>query len=425
MNTIKTIVVVATLLGVGYGAHVVLNKPIPNRFSNEGGVWNNSQTTTPQLDFSEMDNSRPEISLPELQPTPLESVRSPVADLNSTASDALSQSMNGPVNDGTQTTSLAEFRRQAAATANDMATDVLERASEVAAPVFESVRSATDQAVQQLQAVPGASQNALASVNMPSAGYVADGVLPPLASRMTSPFEETMVAADESIASGQYASALLSLSKYYRDPNLPASDRGRMISLLDQLAGSAIYSHDFQLQAAHVVAAGESLNTVAARYGLSPEFLSRVNGLVPTAPLAPGTQLKVVQGPFRAEISLSAREITLFLGQYYAGRFSCAIGRDLPAQVTSLEVVRVEGPRPYVDYRTGEQIAAGDVKNPYGNRWIELQSSAMPGTAGLGIHAYGAEVEASDTRGCISVSDSEASDLAVILAPGSRITMVP
>jgi lipoprotein-anchoring transpeptidase ErfK/SrfK len=132
-----------------------------------------------------------------------------------------------------------------------------------------------------------------------------------------------------------------------------------------------------------------------------------------------------VQGPFRAELSFSDREITLFIGQYYAGRFNCAIGRDLPAQIRSLDVVRIEGAKPYVDFRTGEQIPANDPKNPYGDRWIELSANSLPGTAGLGIHSYGSAVDASDTRGCISVSPEEANDLALILSPGSRITILP
>ena len=62
MNTIKTIVVVATLLGVGYGAHVVLNKPIPNRFSSADGVWQDLDEAAPQLDFSAMNESHSEIT---------------------------------------------------------------------------------------------------------------------------------------------------------------------------------------------------------------------------------------------------------------------------------------------------------------------------------------------------------------------------
>ncbi len=82
MNTIKTIVVVATLLGVSYGAHVVLNKPIPNRFSTDDTVWQDVQHSPPQIDFTAMNDARPQIELPDLQPTPLDSVRTQVGQAN-------------------------------------------------------------------------------------------------------------------------------------------------------------------------------------------------------------------------------------------------------------------------------------------------------------------------------------------------------
>ncbi len=288
-----------------------------------------------------------------------------------------------------------------------------------------------------------ASPNQLATATVPNTGYLAEGVIPAVASTPTMPnpapaasvttppttpandaFEQAWTAAQTGIDGGQYSDALRLMTSFYRDANLSPEQRERMITLLDQTAGTVIYSAGYHLQSAHAVQPGESLATIAASYSLSPEFLSRVNALPMNSPLAPGTQLKVVQGPFRVELSLSGRELTLFLGQYYAGRFSCAVGRDLPAQANSFEVVGVAGARPYVDYRTGEQIPPGDPRNPYGDHWIELATSALPGTVGLAIHSYGSAVESSDTRGCISVSPGEANDLALILSTGSQLTVV-
>ena len=483
MNTIKTIVVVTTLLGVGYGAHVVLNggNPIPNRFASSGDTWGDLQQA-PKVDFPAMSETRPNIELPELSPTPLDSLRSNIRDLDSgeglaTGGQATAplagstQQSSPPIAGSDQTTSLADFRRQQetslarssapgeigqvgheapaelqtsprpltpVAPLTPLSPPISSGAVQPASPASPTSPATNASAIPTTtpatmapdalsSAAPAApSGNALASVNMPSAGYVAEGVLPAVGTmpRATGRFEEAMAAAEDSITAGQFSTALQAVSNFYRDASLTSDQRDRMIMMLDELAGSAIYSNSYHLQAPHSVMAGETLDQIARMYGVGAEFLARVNGRSMAAPLEAGQQLKVVQGPFRAEVSLSDREITLFLGQYYAGRFSCAIGRDLPAQVDLFEVARLDGARPYVDHRTGEQIAAGAPENPYGHRWIELQTPSLPGAPGLSIHSCGEAVDASDTRGCISVSAAEADDLAVILSPGSRVSVV-
>ena len=58
------------------------------------------------------------------------------------------------------------------------------------------------------------------------------------------------------------------------------------------------------------------------------QLLANINGLSETAQLAPGTQLKVVRGPFNALISLDRQELTLIVDGRYAGRFAIALGND-------------------------------------------------------------------------------------------------
>lgn len=451
MNTIKTVVVLTTLLAVGYGAHLVLKQqPISDQFATAEGVWRDLQPSSPPANLAAMDELRPQIKLPELAQTPLDAVRSQVPTgpdgmpaLLPVEAAARSRPLDQPDAD-IQPQSLADLRRQPVspptqadsfnvqaagmATSEGVTHAVAHLPSQPAASPspFQTADaqlpiSAAPARLTPVPPDPAANRQATAQGPMP--GYVADGVIPSASARAA--FEDTWTAAQAEVRNGRFAVALQSLSALYRGPNLSVSQREQLVTLLDQLAGSVIYAPDFELEPAHVVQSTETLDTVAANYGLNPTFLGRVNGLSPAAPLAPGTRLKVVRGPFRAEVSLTDREITLFLGELYAGRFNCAIGRDLPAQVRDMSVVRAEGARPFVDFRTGEQISAGAANNPYGNHWIELTSASVPGTAGLGIHSFGTEIDASDTRGCVSVSPAEAVDLTAILSPGSRVVVIP
>ena len=86
-----------------------------------------------------------------------------------------------------------------------------------------------------------------------------------------------------------------------------------------------------------------------------------------------------------------------------------------------MEVVEKTATRPYTDVRTGEIIPAGTPENPYGALWIGLRDTQSAENLPLGIHSSGSAIGASDTRGCITVSDRDADDLQAILSTGSRI----
>lgn len=229
--------------------------------------------------------------------------------------------------------------------------------------------------------------------------------------------------AQEKINGGMPADALFTLSLWYSNPELSTEQRDSLIPMLDELAGKVIYSQEHHFGPPHTVQNGETLAQIATRYAITPEYIARVNGLEPTALLTPGQRLKVVTGPFRAELSRKHREITIFVGSYYAGRFSAGVGRDLPLGEMALEVAEKSGARPYVDRETTEQTVAGDPGNPYGNYWIGLRVPGAAVNPRVGLHSTGDRIESSDTRGCISLSDRDADDLQAILSLGSRFTI--
>ena len=64
-----------------------------------------------------------------------------------------------------------------------------------------------------------------------------------------------------------------------------------------------------------------------ANYDVSPALLAKINGIRDPQQLQPGMELKVFHGPFDAVIDLNRYELTLFLKDRYAGRFTIGIGR--------------------------------------------------------------------------------------------------
>lgn len=477
LQTLKSTFVLGTLVIVGYGVHVILNKP-----PGTGPIWNQAQDVQlPEIDFHD-----PNAGVTPLASTgPLGGPSTPSTSVagttgsstaiaaptwNAPASLPLSGPSNSlatseppvspsmPTTDGQ--TSLANQPPanpqlpNAASSSADLASQGLYPST--AAETYPAIpgQTATIQptgwstsintpatlsapnpsSMDALSTSPSASHapanfSSSTAIDDPSRSSIPAGYPPPMhaggvgaiPTATSSSFDEAWMTAQQKLQSGQLVSAHLTLSLLYHDDSLSSIDRDRMITLLDQLAGTVIYSRQHLLDRPYQVQPTDTWESLGRQFQVPPLFLCRVNGLPETSPPPVGQPLKVVNGPFRAEVSISRRELTLFLGRYYAGRFNIGIGRDLAAHLVTLEITEKSGPRPYIDRRTGQTLAAGAPDSPYGQFWIGLRDVNSQPDPLLGIHDCGSQVDASDTRGCITVSSRDADDLQSILIEGARV----
>lgn len=444
MQFIKTTVVLAILAGVGYGVHVVLKRP---PLPNSDGLWaEGPNVQLPSFDLG----SQPEVaaappaavgSLATAPPTPVQaSVSAPQPGTTAPApwppTLPSQPSPLAPPPDamvGQATPPLAEIAPTYPEPPTAVPPSTLVAAGDAApaaaatspsAPATPAASLATPASVPP-PFVPAISADPPLSGADPAVSAVGMEVAP--ASHMAMPattFDDAWQSAQSKIQNGQLADALLTLSLVYSDHGLLDTQRDRLITLLDQLAGSVVYSCEHLLEHPYTVAAGDTWESIGTAYGVPGAFLARVNGRPEEMPPPVGESLKVVRGPFRGELHLQRRELTLFLGRYYAGRFDVGIGRDLPAQATLLDVVEKQGMRPYQDPRSGQSVLAGAPENPYGQHWIGLRDAADQSNPNLGIHSVGSGIDAADTRGCITVCDRDADDLKAILSLGSKIAVV-
>jgi lipoprotein-anchoring transpeptidase ErfK/SrfK len=153
---------------------------------------------------------------------------------------------------------------------------------------------------------------------------------------------------------------------------------------------------------------------IASRYNVQWQLLQNINGVRDPYVLVPKTQLKVVRGPFRAEVSLQTSHLTLFVDKYYAGRFPVSIGRDPMPPPGSYSVRDKREGRDYYP-SNGRTVPMGHPSNPYGLHWIDLGSEVC-------IHGS-AERDVSPDYGCISLSPRDAADVFGILSLGSPVVV--
>jgi hypothetical protein len=423
VNSVKTGVVVVVLLGVLYGVYKVLSVPEKPLTPEEQAPIKLAENLTFE-DGTEIDPGAiqlgPTVTEPVDQyPATMPNLANVPQDLGSGGRDFNTPALaaehdlggSGNRNDFAQTEPDLGGGRQS--TASEAYTSAVNKQDAIGGnvPPLDHTAQYQDKAAESSYYGKKADQA------QPSVGHSPSGVGD--ASRndddiAARAFDPAMFKAKDLIAQGNFRDALAELTKFYDAPRLSSEEQEKLINWLDPLVGKVIYSSEHQLESPRVVRSGESLGDIAWDYGIPETLLYNINRNKINNPrvLRPGTELKVVRGPFEAHVSLSKGKLTLFLGELYAGHFPITFGRDPRPQPGTYYVKQVLQGREYVA-ADGRSIPADSPGNPYGRWWIDLGSE-------MSIHGSADDGNV-DGRGCISLSAVDIVDLSEILSRDSKI----
>ncbi|TWU04102.1 L,D-transpeptidase family protein [Neorhodopirellula pilleata] len=220
--------------------------------------------------------------------------------------------------------------------------------------------------------------------------------------------------ADRQYTSDRRREALATLSLFYETPNLTSDQREELLIRLDPLAREVIYSPEHLLEQPHRVSGSETLMDIAQKYDVPWQLLANINGIDDPVTVLPGTDLKVLRGPFRADVDLGNQELTLFLGDLYAGRFPIGVGTDPVPRAGTYTIQEKNSAKTYYDL-SGNPVPPGNPRNPYGAMWIDL---------GSGISLHGSpQADKPTDQGCISIAGNYSRDVFGILSEGSSVTI--
>ena len=414
MNSIKNLFVVIMLMGVSYGAYQVISTPGAGEQIGEPmeDIFPAPPSTTSPLLAKAPEKSRnaaipdsaieppfaelevPKVPMPSPEPAPIIPNSDPFA--LQPPPLAPSQGVAPAVNPSIETLTPPPIAEP------QIPPSISGAADSLAAQPMPVTRGGT------FQPKPGSELSPV----MPKDGA---------ATTLTSPAPATVSinweGLQEMVTNGDIRNALKTLSPYY-EADLTQAQQIQMLDWLDQLAGKVIYSTEHLLSPnAYVVQANDTLESIAQKWNVPPQLIFNVNSSKIGTPsnLLPGTELKIIEGPFNAVINLERQELTLFLQGMYAGRFNIEIGQD--GQGIDHGSFIVEQKSLGKNYSVnGQSIAAAAPENPYGKYWIGLNSN-------VSIHESNPLPGQVDTRGSIRLASKDAADVFGILSNGSQVTI--
>jgi hypothetical protein len=437
VNSIKNAIVTLTLLAVGYGAYIVLQSPPSEEWQRQFNTAPTGQAGGPGSETI----GHPELSVEFTRSEPMPEVTSAESSTVDREPQAAAPNQffpGAPSHDDQPTPARHESQvnqgRDATLgpTAPALAGPMLGNPaapgpalprddSTTANSDFEPVANGSKFAPDNFATSPShANQLPLPTNDRPSEDSRPDESSPVLAEG-NGTFEHDWNEVSELLTGGNLVQALAKLSDWYGEPTLSDKQQSRMLSVLDQLAGTLIYSRQHMLEPEYRVQPGETLADIAKKFEVPEAVLAKINGIALPYALTTNEELKVVRGPFRAEVSVSRRELTLFLGRYYAGRFPVEIGRDLPSDEAYYEVAEKSDGRSYFDRRLGVEVLKGEAHNRYGDHWIGLRGDQITAGHSVGIHSRPLSGAVDAETGCISLLPRDADDVGTILSIGSRI----
>lgn len=215
-------------------------------------------------------------------------------------------------------------------------------------------------------------------------------------------YEAAMRSAQTDLNQGKLVEALRELSPWYDHPVVPPEDQARLVDVLGQLAGTVVYSRKSYLGPPYIVRAGDSLETIAQECQVPWQLLAKINGLSSPNGLIPGQELKILRGPFNAQLNASQQWLALFVDGLYAGRFRVQL--DSP-------VAKPDGAYPVVKFPAGPPPA------------IPGAAAAMPYISLGGDLHLRVPADATAPGPAVRISPQDMGDVYDILSERSQVTI--
>jgi hypothetical protein len=200
------------------------------------------------------------------------------------------------------------------------------------------------------------------------------------------------------VSRGDYQDALTMLTQFYRHNRIPEDQLKPILDWLDTLAAKVIYSTEHHLSSMpYIVQPGDSIAQLARKWRVPAQLIYNINRRMIPDPevLTPGVEIKIIEGPFDAEVDAENGVMTLYLQQMYAGRFHVRTGDAVKSG----------------EFSVVDKIPRGSEQGDY---WIRLDR-------GFHLHASSETTIPADS---IALENQEAAEVFAILSASSKVKVL-
>lgn len=224
------------------------------------------------------------------------------------------------------------------------------------------------------------------------------------------------------------------LSEAVATHHMTAGDREEALFLIEEINQRLVFSSEVvdgdPFSFKYTVKRGDSLGKIAKEFNLHVNwrFLQRINGLKRPDLIQVGQTLKIVTGPFHADIDRTTHTMKLYLGdgdqQVYVKDYAVGLGA-FDSTPSGLFRVRPHSKLvnpPWTNPRTREHFTANDPSNPIGEFWLGLEGIEDHNRqeAGFGIHGTidPDSIGQNESMGCVRLPDGEIDVVYEVLTEG-------
>jgi lipoprotein-anchoring transpeptidase ErfK/SrfK len=207
-----------------------------------------------------------------------------------------------------------------------------------------------------------------------------------------------------------------------------------LIKANEQLVFSPRAFRDDANVTTYAIQPGDKLMKIAAAYGVTWDFLARINNIADARRIRAGQALKIVRGPFHAVVSKHSFTMDIYLGapggagSTFVTSYRVGLGKDDSTPLGTWQAGgKLKNPA-YYSPRGEGIIAADDPKNPLGEYWIGLVgiNGSAVGKNSYGIHGTidPSSIGREESMGCIRMRNEDVAIVYELLVEGKSVIVV-
>lgn len=216
---------------------------------------------------------------------------------------------------------------------------------------------------------------------------------------------------------GQYLDASKKYAFILEEIRLSSKDRKKLTEEYEKLNTQLLFSRTVTpATTLHTVTSGESLYTIAKKYGTTSALIRKMNSLTKDT-IYPDMKLKVVTGKFFVRVDKSKNTLRLFLEDTPIKTYRVATGKDGSTPTGEFTITdKLVDP---TWYKSGAIIEPGSPDNHLGTRWLGFDQPGYGIHGTTEPHLIGQQV----SHGCVRMRNEDVEELYEILPSGAKVAI--